>query len=192
MSALRRASGALSAAVLSFALLTSCDNGIGLPPAAIANVVDTVTLYALKGTPFTTPSAYSVSTASAVRTDLSSAFDFAFDVRPVLGPVLLPTGAVGLPTASGLLLSNQSFGSITEAPTQENYEATNPTPISNGAVVLVRSRLQPCVSISSQPLYAKLHVLNIDQTPGTVNVTFEILSDQNCGYLGLSPGLPAR
>ncbi|HUL03079.1 MAG TPA: hypothetical protein VLV16_07630 [Gemmatimonadales bacterium] len=190
MSALRRAAGALPAAALCFALLTSCDNGIGLPPAAIANVVDTVTLYALTGTAFDTPSAYSVSGGGPVRTSLSPSFDFAFDFKPVLGPVLLPTGAVGLPTSSGLLLSGQSFEAITEAPTQENYEATKPTLVSPGAVILVRSRPQPCVSISSQPLYAKLHVLALDQVQRTVQ--FEILSDQNCGYLGLSPGLPSR
>jgi len=190
MSALRRAVRALPAAVFSLAVLTSCDNGIGLPPAAIANVVDTLTLWALQGTAFDTPSAYSVSTASTVKTFQSAAFDFAFDVRPVLGPVLLSTGAVGLPTASGLLLTTESFDEIVEAPTQENYEATKPQPISTGSVVLVRSRLQPCVSISSQPLYAKLHVLSIDQTARTIR--FEILADQNCGYLGLSPGLPSR
>jgi len=190
MSALRRAAAALPAAILGFAVLTSCNNSLGLPPAAIANVVDTVTLYALTNTPFYTPSAYSISGAVSVRTDVSTAFDFAFDIRARGGPQLLPTGAAGLPTSSGLLVSTQSFDAITEAPTQENYEATTALSVNAGDVVLVRSRPQPCVSISSQPLYAKLHVLTIDQTARTV--TFEIMSDQNCGYLGLAPGLPSR
>jgi hypothetical protein len=186
----RRAARALPAAVLGFALLASCNNGIGLPPAAIANVVDTITLYALTGTPFDTPSAYSVSGATSIKTYLSAGFDFAFDIRNVGGPMLLPTGAVNLPTSSGLLKSGQSFDGITEAPTQENYEATQPLLVDVGTVAVVRSRPQPCVSISSQPLYAKVHVLAIDQTQRTI--TFEILNDQNCGYLGLAPGLPTR
>jgi hypothetical protein len=38
--------------------------------------------------------------------------------------------------------------------------------------------------------YAKLHVLAIDRAARRLD--FEILTDINCGYRGLEPGVPKR
>jgi len=38
--------------------------------------------------------------------------------------------------------------------------------------------------------YAKVRVLAVDSTARRLD--FEILADENCGYLGLEPGLPSR
>jgi hypothetical protein len=40
--------------------------------------------------------------------------------------------------------------------------------------------------------YAKLHVLEIDTTPNVRSMKFEILTDINCGYRGLAPGVPRQ
>jgi hypothetical protein len=39
-------------------------------------------------------------------------------------------------------------------------------------------------------LYGKLEVLGIDDTPGNETITFKALSNENCGYKSLLPGLP--
>ena len=67
---------AASATILVFASV-ACDD-TGLVPAGFPNVVDTVTLYALQGTPISTPSAFDISSGAAVRTDQGFPFDFAF------------------------------------------------------------------------------------------------------------------
>jgi lysyl-tRNA synthetase class 2 len=55
-------------------------------------------------------------------------------------------------------------------------------------VFVARSRI--VCSALSVPLYGKLRILELDATARTV--TFEILADQNCGYVGLEPGLPDK
>jgi hypothetical protein len=57
-----------------------------------------------------------------------------------------------------------------------------------GNVFVARSRI--VCSALSVPLYGKLRILELDATARTV--TFEILADQNCGYVGLEPGLPDK
>src|SRR5712691_11340435 len=83
-------------ALATLGALTACGNSTGLPPAHIANVVDTVSLYALDGTPVTAPSAYDIVFLRAVRTDLTTGYDFIFNIDNAGRAVLLPTGAVGM------------------------------------------------------------------------------------------------
>jgi hypothetical protein len=42
----------------------------------------------------------------------------------------------------------------------------------------------------SHSLYGKLHILSIDVPTRTV--TYEVMVDQNCGYIALTPGLPTQ
>ena len=78
------------------ALLAACGNTTGLLPPNDANVVDTISLFALDGTPVTAPSGSRLSDTAVVRTDQSGDIDFAFNITPAGRPVLLPTGALGL------------------------------------------------------------------------------------------------
>src|SRR5262245_35125808 len=94
------------------AILASCGSPIGLPPAYVANKVDTVHLYALSGTAVTLPSAYVILGRQAVRTDLYPLFDFAFDIDTAGRALLLPTGAVKMGRQSGLQVVNVPFDSI--------------------------------------------------------------------------------
>ena len=188
----RRCSAACALAVLGLALLAACSDSLGLPPATIANKVDTVTLYALSGTPFTTPSAYALNGAVAVRTDQTTAFDFAFNIiDPLSQAVLVPSGALRLPRTPGLQRSSSAFSAITMAPI-DGYDLDNPLVVTPGAVVVVRSRSLSCADGRTESLYAKLRVLAVDTSSAVRSIRFEILTDQNCGYLGLQPGLPAQ
>jgi hypothetical protein len=181
---------------VALALAAACGDPLGLPPPAVPNRTDTLSLYALSGTPVTTPSAYIISFRQVVRTDETTlGFDFAFDIDSLDRPVLLPTGAVGLPRASGILRTLHAFDSVTVAPTG-TYQTDSAVVVDSNAVLILHSRPQGC-SFSPTPgfvFYAKLHVLAIDTTsgPNGRRIDFEILTNVNCGYRGLEPGLPKR
>ena len=171
-------------------LTAACGDDIGLPAAAIPNVVENFTLYALSGTPISAPSAFRLDAADKlVRTDRSAAFDFAFNFDALKRAVLLPTGAVGLGTGSGLQRIAVVFDSIKVAPTG-GYVFDQPLVVDSGTVAIVRSRPVNCLFGATVPLYAKLEVLAIDTTARRLD--FKILVDENCGYRGLEPGIPKQ
>lgn len=168
----------------------ACGDPNELPDAQIANIVDTVTISALTGTPIRLPSAYSIADRLTVRTDLSAQFDFAFDILPSSGaPVLLPRSALGFPLEGGLQPGLQrreeSFAAITEA-VSNGYLTRDTIPITAGERYMARSRVV-CTSLGV-PRYGKLEILGIDAAARTV--TFQVLVDENCGYIGLEPGIP--
>src|SRR5256885_11445842 len=113
----RRRLVAVTAAVTGLALLAAaCSNTTGLPAAVFNNVVDTVSLYALRGTAIALPSAYSIQQLVTVRTDTTVSLDFAFDFDSAGGPRLLPTAALHLGTASRLQPTTTAFAALTQAP----------------------------------------------------------------------------
>ena len=87
------------------------------------NVVDTATLGALNGSPLTVPSALLDRRRQPVRTDITSTFDFAYDVD-THGPARLPD-ARGAPAQQherlgpGFSLLDRAFDQITQAPTEQ-------------------------------------------------------------------------
>ena len=170
-------------------LAAACGDTTGLPAPFFTNVVDTVSLFALRGTAITQPSAYTLDAAHPVRTDQTTALDFAFDFDSLGAPALFPTGAINLGQLSGLQRSTTSFNAITLAPTG-GYIFDKPLALDTGTVVLVRSRPTTCSFGVTVSLYARLRVLSVDSTARRVD--FEILVDQNCGYRGLEPGLPKQ
>ena len=169
-------------------LVAACNDLNELPDASEANVVDTVTIGALTGTPLTIPSAYSVSESRAVRTDQSAAFDFAYEVGAG-PPRFFPAAALGLGgsgTQAGFLEVGGEFADLEMAP-QNGYVTDEPLPATPGLVYAVRSRIV-CSSFGGVPMYGKLEVLELDAEAGTV--TFQVLTNNNCGYRSLEPGVP--
>lgn len=182
--------------VVALALAAACGDPFGLPEAQVENRVETVSLYALSGTPVTQPSAYVIPFRQVVRTDQAiTGFDFAFDIDTAGRALLLPTGALRLGRGSGIRLDTLPFDSIKVAPTS-NYELDSAVAVDSGSVAILHSRPQGC-SFSPTAgfvFYAKLRVLAIDTTagPNGRRIDFEILADVNCGYRGLEPGVPRR
>jgi hypothetical protein len=166
----------------------ACDD-TGLVPAGFPNFVDTVTLYALKGTPISTPSAYDISVGTPVRTDQGQAFDFAFDIDSVGAAIILPAGALGLPAQAGLQMSDRAFEDINDAP-YDDYVADSLFTLSVGDVFVGRSRNTSgnCYYLGSLPRYGKFHVVAVDIQNRTM--TLETLVNVNCGYRKLEPGFP--
>jgi hypothetical protein len=171
------------------ALAAACSDNNGVGAATEVNVVDTMTLGALEGTPISTPSGYRISTGP-VRTDQTVDFEFAYDVRRLddgsYQRVLLPRGALGLSSTDqvnpGLQRREETFDAITRA--QSNgYVSDSAVPIQLGERYLVRSRVVCSIGV---PLYGKLEILSFQDS----TVTFQVLANQNCGFKDLLPGLP--
>lgn len=158
-----------------------------LPDASATNIVDTVTLGAIHGAALTDPAAFSFTTGFPVRTDLTAAFDFAYDIIPGKGPVLLPLAALGLGGTGvnpGLQFRTEGFDGIKDAPT-DGWRTTDTLGIQVGTVLAGRSRISCYLGV---PQYGKLEVLSFDDVRKTVRL--KVLSNINCGYRSLEPGIP--
>jgi len=175
-----------------FALLTAaaCSDSNGLPDATLTNVERTDTLYALVGTRVATPSGYALEGNRRIRTDLSVDFDFAYNIEPDGRHVFLPRAVLGIdPDASvnpGFQAQSESFEAITVAPSN-GYITDQVVPIAPGERYVVRSRITCTIGV---PKYAKLEVVSFDDV--TRIVIFRVLTNDNCGFRGLEPGLPDR
>jgi len=174
-----------TAAVVSAA----CSDPNDLPDATVANFVDTVTLAALTGTPIADASAFSISGGDSVRTDLSSDFDFAFQLDAEKGAMLLPRAVLGLTgvgrSDAGLQRRDETFDEI-DTGESDGYVTSDTVFIAVGERYMGRSRVV-CSALGVSK-YGKLEILAID--PVNRLVTFRYLVNDNCGYTGLLPGLP--
>ena len=166
-------------------------NGNPLGSATLQNVVDTVVLGALVGSDLQIPSAFAIASSAAVRTDQTSAFDFAFNVEPDSRHVLIPAAALGISNTTGLQpglqLSDQTFAEITQAPLN-GYTGLDTLTVTVNQVYVARSSVV-CTTLGV-PVYAKLHILSFDDVDH--EVTFEVLANRNCGFRDLEPGVPSN
>lgn len=172
--------------------LTACGDDFALPPASSANVPQTITVFALTGTPVGTPSAYSLLGLIEVRTDTTTNFDFAFDIGPAdrfsLGPstdtiaVLLPRFYFGFSADGGFIRATQPFDSLRLAPL-DGYDQQHAVRIDTGSVYFVTSQRQNCNVGIVFPRYAKLRVEQLDYAQR--RAVIRLVIDLNCGYRGL-------
>ena len=180
-----------AASVITLAVFAACGSSTGLPAAVFDNVVDTMSLYALDGTPLTAPSAYDIKANPpvALRADAITDYDFVFNIDTAGHALLLPTGAIGLGKASGIRLEATSFNAITTAATS-GYQDSTAVQIDSGSVLVLRSRPTQCSFGAVVYMYAKLEVLKVDRVARRMD--FQVLADGNCGYRSLQPGVPKQ
>jgi hypothetical protein len=172
---------------LAVAAGAACDDSI-LPQATVANAVDSIELFALDGTAIDQPSAYDMTRLSPVRSDLTAAWDFAFNIDSLGRPVLASSHALGLGGGGGLLESNVEFENLLVAPSA-GYITDSAVVVIPGMVLATRSRLITC-ELGTIFYYGKVRVIAIDLTTRTIGL--EVLSNINCGYVSLEPGRPTR
>lgn len=179
---------AFAAATLLVALTASaCDDTL-LPSPLYPNGVDTVSLSALDGTPVASPSGYNIASRGTVRTDVTTAFDFVFNIDTAGRAVLIPASALGIPGNAGMQHTIVTFESLRLAP-GGTYVTDSALAVVPGDVLAVRSRLLTC-ELGALYYYAKVGVIAVDATAR--RITFEILGNINCGYRSLEPGLPTQ
>ena len=142
--------------------MTACDQQLQLPGATLTNAVDTVTVYALRGTSVILPSGFDIPSNLPARTD-NAGFDFAFDIDQTGHPLIYPAGALGLARSPGVLLAGDVFDSLKTAPTT-GYLDSLAVSVAVGNVFIVRSRpyIVGCELTGELPRYGKFRVLSVD------------------------------
>ncbi|MEP7325378.1 MAG: hypothetical protein ABI836_05455, partial [Gemmatimonadota bacterium] len=152
----------------------ACSDPNALPNPSSKNFEDTLTIFALHGTPINTPSAYSVPDGP-VRTDQTSGFEFVYDLGPLGAHLFLPLAVLDINVSNqvnpGLLPSSKLFEDIGRA-ASNGYITADTVPVDSGDVFVVRSRLVCNIGVSE---YAKLQVLSFDDAQRSV--TFRVLAN---------------
>jgi len=177
-------------ALLPLAVAAACSDPNSLGDPTETNVIDTVTIGSLVGTPISTPSGYNIS-IGPVRTDQSVEFEFAYNIRQLPDDtyqrVLMPRAALGLSSTTtanpGLQRRDEAFDAIGRA-RSNGYVVDSAVPVEIGQRYLVRSRV--VCTVLGVPLYGKLEILGFQDS----TITFRVLADRNCGFKDLLPGLP--
>ncbi len=179
------------AAGLIAVIALACGDPNSLADATVPNADKSVTLFALTGTPIAAPSAYSVGDGVTVRTDQNGAFDFAFNIDASNQAVMLPLAVLGLGVTGGInagfLRTDLAYDALLLAPLN-GYVTADTVRVALGERYVVRSRVV-CGGLGV-PKYGKLEITAIDAV--SRSITFRIMTDDNCGYRGLAPGLPTE
>jgi hypothetical protein len=162
--------------------------------ASFENTTDTVTVYALNGTPASTPAGLSLIGRSAVVINAGFGFDVAFDIdaqgQTTMYTVRYVAGGLSGAHTVALQRYTGKFDDLLKAPTT-GYVSDSLLVAKVGDVVALSSAdpLACAYSIYSNVIYAKLEILDIDPVARTVRSRFTV--DPNCGFLSLIPsGIP--
>lgn len=181
--------------------LVGCDDPFAILPASRPNTVDTLELFAVNGTGLNRPSGYALATKGLLRLGIdpppvlnAPPFDFMYRIDAA-GPQFAPFGAVAPLTANqtesgrpGLQTTPTAFDAIKEGQ-QIGYSVDKAITLTPRLVLFARSAL-PNNCFLGIPYYAKIEVLEV--VDSTRSIKFRILTNNNCGYRGLEPGIPTR
>lgn len=152
---------------------------------------DTVTVFTLRGSPVSAPTALDLFRLRALRVgEAGQLYDIAIDTSGA-AIVLYPSQLIdneALPT--GILEVTSPFEDITEAPTQ-GYVDTAAVSILPGETVIVRARNVCSGNIPGRDFfYAKVQLLELGSSAGHRTARFRIRTNPNCGFRSFADGLP--
>ena len=173
-------------------------NACGDPTSLRANLptsVDSLSVFALSGTPPTYPSGVSILSRQPVRVDGFASFDVAFDINAagnaIISPVKLVVIAPGGSRPVGLLKVPGTFATALEAP-KSGYEADSSLVMAPGEVVMVQAAHNSsgdlCQFALNPNIYAKISVDSINLASRTVFLRLGL--DPNCGFRSFVAGIP--
>jgi hypothetical protein len=185
---------AIVATLCVVSVLNACGDPTNLR-ASLPTGNDTLSVFALSGTPPSFPSGISIIARQAVRVDGFAGFDVAFDIDPTGKPVIYPvrlivsspggTRAVGMQRVSGL------FDSVTVAP-KTGYHTDSSFVLGLGEVVAIESPHNSsgdlCGFAISPNIYAKFAVDSVNLNTRTLFVRMGV--DPNCGFRSFVEGIP--
>jgi hypothetical protein len=181
---------AVLCAALSVLAASAACGSLTRPGAQSPNVTDTVTVYAINGTPVDAPTGLWLFGEQAVVINSGFGFDLAFDIDPS-GQTKMYTVryiAGGLSSAHTVSLQKYSgnYDALDKAPTS-GYIADSLYSVNVGDTFIVQTNdPQACgFSIYSNVIYGKVQVLGVDPNTRAVRTRFTV--DPNCGFLSLAP-----
>jgi hypothetical protein len=188
-----RSLAVVAAALSLFVAMAACGS-LTRPKAQTENGTDTVTVYAINGTPIDAPAGLWLFGQQAIVISSAFGFDLAFDIDAQGGAkmytVRYVAGVLGHAHTVGLQHVAASFDALDRAP-QSGYVSDSLFTIKTGDVFAVQTTDPSACGFSlfSSVIYAKLEVLGID--PGTRTVRTRFTVDPNCGFFSLIPtGIP--
>ena len=185
---------ALIATMCVVTVLNACGNVASLT-ATIPTFTDTLSLWALSGTPPSYPSAISIPARQIVRVDGFAAFDIAFDIdnngKTVVYPVKLVVASPGGSRPVGLQKIPRSFEDVPAAP-QTGFKTDSSYVIVPGETLVVESPHNGsgdiCQFSISPNLYAKLAVDSVNLASRVIYLRMGL--DPNCGFRSFATGIP--
>jgi hypothetical protein len=174
--------------------LNACSGPTSLT-ATLPTTVDSLSIFALSGTPPTYPSGISLLARQTVRVDGFASFDVALDIdasgNAVIYPVKLVVSVPGGARPVGLLKVPGIFDSLAIAPTT-GYEVDSALVMAPGQVVMVQSAHNLsgdlCQFTLSPDIYAKIVVDSVQLASRTLFLRLGL--DPNCGFRSFVTGIP--
>ena len=182
-------------AVAGIAVATSCGDPTAIK-AQFETTADTLTVYALNGTPGSLPSAIRTRAQKGllvVQVGSSFNFDLAWDINEAGEAVAITPRMVGNELTGarrvGLLLAAPPFEGILKAPTSGyKYDSLLVVPLDK---VLLVDALDPscsAFSILGQNIRSKIQIDSV--VPSRRTLYMHIVVNPNCGFRDLGPGVP--
>lgn len=180
---LPRPLAAFAAAVALVAV--ACDDPFE-PTAQLPVFTDTISLFAMSGTPPSYPSVVNLFNVATGILQSGAQFDIAVDIDEDSNAVIYPAGlvSVGAPRI-GLRDTTIAFEALAHAPRGE-YPFEDPVVVEPGTVVIVEVQTQLCQFSFTPFFYSKLVVDSIDHE--SRKLFMRVTTDPNCGFRSFQNG----
>jgi hypothetical protein len=174
--------------------LSACGDPNSLK-ATLPTSVDTLSVFALSGTPPAYPSGISLVARQPVKVDGFANFDVAFDILDDGSAVIYPVKlVVTSPTGSrpvGLVKIAGTFEQVTSAP-KSGYQQDSAVVLAPGQTVAIQSPHNTvgdiCQFAIDPHIFAKVAVDSVNLASRTLYMRLAV--DPNCGFRSFAEGLP--
>lgn len=163
--------------------------------ASLPTSVDSLSVFALSGTPPSYPSGVSIVARQPVRVDGFASFDVALDIdengNTVVYPVKLVVTSLGGSRPVGLQKLATSFDQVETAP-QDGYKLDEPVVLAQGETVVIQSPHNTtgdiCQFAINPNLFAKIGIDSVNVASRTLYLRLGL--DPNCGFRSFAEGIP--
>jgi hypothetical protein len=151
---------------------------------------DTLTVFALRGSPLSAPTALDLFSLRAVRVGEGAFFDIVVDTAGS-AVLLYPAHLIDIEQPRvAFLRATTPFESITEAPTA-GYADSAAVALALNESVIVRARNVCASAFAGRDLfYAKVQLLEIGTSAGFRTARLRVRTNPNCGFRSFADGLP--
>ena len=174
--------------------LNACGDPTNLK-ATLSTTTDTLSVFALSGTPPSYPSGISVVARQAVRVDGFAGFEVALDINSAGNAVVYPVNlVVSTPGGSrpvGIQKVAGTFETVLEAPSS-GYQSDSSLVLAPGEVVVIQSAHngsgEICGFALSPNLYSKIALDSVNLNTRTLYLRMGL--DPNCGFRSFVEGIP--
>ena len=186
---------ALLATMFVVVILNACGDPTSLRASGLTSV-DTLSVFALSGTPPSYPSGISILARTPVRVDGNANFDIALDIdangNTIVYPVKQVVSSPGGTRAVGLQKLSVQFDSLLDAPKSGYLVDSTAIVLNPGQTLVIQSQHNfsgdVCQFALNPNIFAKLAVDSVSLASRTIYVRMGL--DPNCGFRSFATGIP--